>query len=52
MYGSCAFSSRSSAYENRAVVNVNISHIGFYKMFVETSLGVEGAESAACFCYP
>lgn len=47
LYGSCAFSSSFSVYENGAVRNVNLSHVGFYKMFVET---FSGAEGAACFC--
>lgn len=52
LYDSCAFSSSYSVYENGAVRNVNLSHVGFYKMFVETFSGAQGAEGAACFCYP
>ena len=51
MYNSCAFSNSFSVYGNGAVRNVNLSHVGFYKMFVETFSGAEGAEGAACFCW-
>ena len=52
LYGICAFSSSFSVYENGTVRYVNLSHLGFYKMFVEMFSGAEGAEGAACFCYP